>query len=257
MLQQQFNKIAKYWYNPINIDKKFLTKEKDMFKKVLFKKCYVRKEKTYSELIMLEEIFRDISSQKPLETILQTIYGFGYKRTSKIALLFSFGKESLAFKNLSSHHQERVVSLVERLVYNRKYRVKDSLINLRKKNITRLKKINCYRGNRHSLYLPVRGQRTHSNAHTARYLSSRTFEYIPRKPSSKVKMLSKFTRRKAHIVKAAVSRYHRLLNKAYNEFRKSNKSLFKHLEKKGKLGIFSKLHKAKVKLAKAKSKGKK
>jgi len=37
-------------------------------------------------------------------------------------------------------------------------------------NLDHYKKINCYRGLRHKLGLPVRGQRTHTNAQTARRL---------------------------------------------------------------------------------------
>ena len=33
-------------------------------------------------------------------------------------------------------------------------------------NVKRLMEINCYRGNRHKRGLPVRGQRTHTNART-------------------------------------------------------------------------------------------
>lgn len=38
------------------------------------------------------------------------------------------------------------------------------------KSIQNLIKINCYRGLRHKLGLPVRGQRTHTNSNTIRYL---------------------------------------------------------------------------------------
>jgi hypothetical protein len=51
-----------------------------------------------------------------------------------------------------------------------------------------------------------------------------------------------------------VIRYQRLLNKNYVEFRKNNKNLFKQLQKKNKLGVFGKLHKEKLKQAKAKLK---
>lgn len=245
-----------YWYNPIKVDKQFLPKEKDIFKQTLFQKSYVRPSKNYSELIILDDLLRRISSQQNIQTILQRIYGLGLARAIKVALLFSFGKESLQYKHLTLKHKDKMVTMVERAAI-RKYRVKYALRNIRKKNISRLKRVKCYRGVRHTLYLPVRGQRTHSNAHMARYLSSRTFEYVPKVPASKVKMLSKFTRRKKHIVDAAMSRYYRLLNKNYAEFRKNNKSLFKQLEKKNKLGVFGKLHKLKVKQAKLKAKGKK
>ena len=36
------------------------------------------------------------------------------------------------------------------------------------RDVRRLQEINCYRGKRHKLKLPVRGQRTHTNARTKR-----------------------------------------------------------------------------------------
>jgi small subunit ribosomal protein S13 len=41
-------------------------------------------------------------------------------------------------------------------------------ISIEKNNINRLIKVGCYRGSRHRLGLPVRGQRTRSNAKTAK-----------------------------------------------------------------------------------------
>ena len=107
------------------------------------------------------------------------------------------------------------------------------------------------------MYLPVRGQRTHSNAHVARYLGSGTFEYVPKKPSKKTKKLSKYSRRKPFLVEASQSRYQRLLNKNYVEFSKTNPLQFKYLLKKNKLGVFSKIYKDKQKVLKKANKGSK
>jgi len=46
------------------------------------------------------------------------------------------------------------------------YTVEGPLRRLEQQNITRLKDIKCYRGLRHRLGLPVRGQRTRTNART-------------------------------------------------------------------------------------------
>jgi small subunit ribosomal protein S13 len=245
-------KNKKYWYNPISCNKQFVAQEKVLYKQNFFP--VYKKIKYYFYLIMLNDIVHNINSRQNLQAFLQRIYGYGLSRALKIALLFSFGKHTYSFDTLNKRH--RVVMM--RLVEKNPYLVKDKLQDLRKKNITRLRAINCYRGYRHALYLPVRGQRTHTNAHTARYCSSRTFEYVPRRPGvGKVKSLSKFTRRKKHIVVASVSRHARLLQKNYNEFRKHNKALFKQLERKNKLGAFSRIHKEKLKLDKAKAKAKK
>jgi len=251
MLKLSFKKVD-YWYNPIEVNKKFVPTEKALYSKPTFLP-QEKKEKYYSELIVLDALLRRIKNTQNVQSFLQRIYGYGLYRASKVALLFSFGKESLAFYDLNVIHKDLIVNKVEKKTYLLKIKLKD----IKKSNIARLKAINCYRGLRHSLYLPVRGQRTHSNAHVARYLGSRTFEYVPTVPSTKIKKLSKFSRRKKHLVAASITRYHRLLNKNYVEFRKHNKNLFKQLQKKNKLGVFGKLHKEKLKQAKDKAKKKK
>ena len=243
------NKIKKYWYNPISLNKNFLTQEKILYKQNFF--SVYKKTKYYFNLIMLNSIVHNINSRQNLQAFLQRIYGYGLSRSLKIALLFAYGKHTYSFDTLNKRHKTVMLRLVEKNTYL----LDDKLQELRKNNITRLRAINCYRGVRHALYLPVRGQRTHSNAHIARYRASGTFEYVPRRPgANKIKSLSKFTRRKKHVVIASISRHARLLHKSYNEFRKHNKTLFKQLEKKNKLGAFSRIHKEKLKLDKAKSK---
>ena len=241
-----------YWYNPITIDKKFVQSEKDTYSKSTFINKE-KNEKSYSELIIFDFILRRIKNTQTVQTVLKRIFGYGLYRAMDVSLFFSYGKESLVFKDLNMIHKDFIVNRVEKKKYVLKHKLKD----IKKSNISRLKLISCYRGIRHSLYLPVRGQRTHSNAHVARYLGSRTFEYVPRTPTSKIKKLSKFSRRKKHLVVASVIRYNRLLNKNYVEFKKHNKNLFKHLEKRNKLGAFSKLYKEKLKIAKEKAKKKK
>jgi small subunit ribosomal protein S13 len=247
-------KFKKYWYNPISLNDKFVAKEKNLYKQNFFSAFVYKKTKYYFYLIMLNSIIHNINSRQNLQAFLQRIYGYGLSRSLKIALLFAYGKHSYSFDTLNKRHR----SVMMRLVEKNKYLLQNKLKDLRKKNITRLRAINCYRGFRHAFYLPVRGQRTHTNAHIARYRSSGTFEYVPRRPGAgKIKMLSKFTRRKKHIVVKSMSRHARLLQKNYNEFRKHNKALFKQLERKNKLGAFSRIHKEKLKLDKAKLKAKK
>ena len=248
MLYPSFKKFN-YWYNPISVDKKFVPLEKAVYLKPSFLPNE-KTEKYYSELIILDSMLRRIKNTQNVQTFLQRIYGYGLVRACKVGLLYSFGKEGFAFYELNNIHKRLIVNKVER----KDYLLKNKLKDIKKRNISLLKLISCYRGLRHSLYLPVRGQRTHSNAHVARYLGSRTFEYVPTVPSTKIKKLSKFSRRKKHLVTASVIRYQRLLNKNYVEFRKNNKNLFKQLQKKNKLGVFGKLHKEKLKQAKAKLK---
>jgi small subunit ribosomal protein S13 len=185
--------------------------------------------------------------------IKERIYGLGARRTIDLSVYFTYFSTSLFFKDLTMSHQYLLADLLEENNFLLKHQ-----LQLRKKlNIAHYKSINCYKGIRHTLYLPVRGQRTHSNAHVARYLGSGTFEYVPKVPSSKVKRLSKFSRRKDFILDASSARYRRLLNKNYVEFSKTNPLQFKYLLKKNKLGVFSKIYKDKQKVLKKANKGSK
>lgn len=251
----KINKQKKYWYNPVSQNKDFIAKENVLYKEKNFFGISMnkRKSKSYFYLIMLNSIVSNINSRQNLQAFLQRFYGYGLSRALKIALLFGFGKHTYSFDTLNRIHQRVMMRLVEKNTYL----LRDELRAIRKNNITRLRAIGCYRGVRHAVYLPVRGQRTHTNAHMARYIASGTFDYVPRRPGKgKVKMLSKYTRRKSHIVAASVSRHARLLQKNYNEFRKHNRALFKQLERKNKLGAFSRIHKEKLKSDKAKAKKK-
>lgn len=246
-------KFKKYWYNPISLRTDFINKEKMIFKQSNFFPVY-KKKKQYFHLIMLDSIINNINARQDMKAFLQRFYGYGLSRALKIALIFGYGKDTYSFDTLHKRHRSVMIKLFEK----KKYLLRDKLRAIRKSNITRLRQINCYRGIRHALYLPVRGQRTHTNAHMARYVASGTFEYVPKKPSgNKIKYLSKYSRRKKHILAASVTRSSRLLQKSYNEFKKHNRALFKQLEKKNKLGAFSRIHKEKLKLDKIKLKNKK
>ena len=55
----------------------------------------------------------------------------------------------------------------------KKYTLENDLRRKKKANIKRLKEIKCYRGRRHSVGMPVRGQQTLTNAKTAKKLMGR------------------------------------------------------------------------------------
>jgi small subunit ribosomal protein S13 len=61
--------------------------------------------------------------------------------------------------------EKRVLNLIYSYV-SKKKNLEKTLKRIKNKNIISLKKINSYRGKRHEFFLPVRGQRTHSNAKT-------------------------------------------------------------------------------------------
>lgn len=244
--------LLNYWYVPIKIEENYISQEKNLYKNPSFLNLRIKKEKQYSEIIILDSVIREINSTQTVKSVLQSIYGIGLSRASKVGILFDFGKACLNFHTLTAKHREIIINTMD----SKRYKVKQRLKIIRQNNIDRLRLIKCYKGLRHALYLPVRGQRTHSNAHVARYLGSGTFFYVSKRPSTKSKKLSKYSRRKPHLVSQSLSRYSRLLNKHYHEFMQNNPTLYKQLQRKNKLGVFTQLNKDKIKNKKLKAKKK-
>ena len=93
-----------------------------------------------------------------------------------IGLTYIFGigntksKEILAKANIDENTKIQDLTLEEekliREIIQNDYHVEGALRTQVKLNIKRLMEINCYRGIRHKRGLPVRGQRTHTNART-------------------------------------------------------------------------------------------
>jgi small subunit ribosomal protein S13 len=102
----------------------------------------------------------DLPRQKRVEIALTYIYGIG--RT--------IAHEILTEANVEYHIKAGDLSEVEiariREVIQRKHKVEGDLRKEVAMNIKRLIDIGCYRGLRHKKGLPVRGQRTHTNART-------------------------------------------------------------------------------------------
>ena len=249
LLLKKKKKLVNPLYNPMNntTGQKFHANEAQISSSLItinktMKKPY--------EMFLLNHFIRGIGANDQMKVVLQHFYGLGVTRSFKISLHADYFFDGLQFKNLTPAHSNFFGNLLEKAHLT----LFQWLKAVKKLNITRYKTISCYRGLRHTAFLPVRGQRTRSNAHVARFLGSGTFEYIPKKPSSKLKKLSKFSRRKKHLVDASNARYKRLLNKSHVEFQKTHKKLYKYLLKKNKLGVFGKLHKEKEKAAKAKAK---
>ena len=64
-------------------------------------------------------------------------------------------------KDLTEEQLSKIASIIDKF-----YVVEGQLRRQVSQNVLRLRKINCYRGIRHSKGLPVRGQRTRTNART-------------------------------------------------------------------------------------------
>ncbi len=102
----------------------------------------------------------DLPSNKRVEIGLTYIYGIGRSRSNKI----------LAEANVSSSARVRELTEEEvnriRNVIDQQGLVEGDLRKQIQMDIKRLMDIGCYRGLRHRRGLPVRGQRTHTNART-------------------------------------------------------------------------------------------
>lgn len=104
----------------------------------------------------------NIPNEKRVEIALGYIYGVG-PSNSKVILKEAGIDPSIRVKDLTESDLEKIRNII-----SRSYRVEGDLRLEISQNIKRLKEINSYRGHRHSRGLPVRGQRTKTNARTKR-----------------------------------------------------------------------------------------
>ena len=102
----------------------------------------------------------DLPSEKRVEIALTYIYGIG-RSTAKRILSTAGVSPDLRVKNLSDEDTGRLRNIIER-----EYKVEGALRSEMAMNIKRLMDIGAYRGLRHRRGLPVRGQRTKTNART-------------------------------------------------------------------------------------------
>lgn len=102
----------------------------------------------------------DIPNNKRVEIALTYIYGIGRKSANDILAITGVDPDKRA-KDLT---EEEVAKLRDEI--ENSYSVEGDLRRTVAMNIKRLVEINCYRGTRHRKGLPVRGQRTKTNART-------------------------------------------------------------------------------------------
>ena len=102
----------------------------------------------------------DLPRDKAIEYALPIIYGIG----------LSSGRQILAQAGIDPRTKVRDMTEAEtaklREIIEREWRVEGDLRRQTMMNIRRLQEIQCYRGIRHRRGLPVRGQRTSTNART-------------------------------------------------------------------------------------------
>ncbi len=102
----------------------------------------------------------DIPNDKRVVTSLTYIYGIG-PAISREVLKEAQIEEHVKAKDLTEDEVSRLAGIIDR-----NYQVEGQLRRSLQSNIARLRDIGCYRGYRHRRGLPVRGQRTRSNART-------------------------------------------------------------------------------------------
>ena len=102
----------------------------------------------------------DIPNNKRVEIALTYIYGIGRKSANDILAATGINPDTRA-KDLT---EEEIAKLRDEI--ENSYTVEGDLRRDVSLNIKRMVEINCYRGIRHRKGLPVRGQRTKTNART-------------------------------------------------------------------------------------------
>ena len=101
----------------------------------------------------------DLPNDKRVEIALTYIYGIG-NTLSKLIIAKAQIDPNTRVKDLSSDDIGKIRTMLA------DYKVEGALRTEVSMNIKRLMDISCYRGLRHRRSLPVRGQRTHTNART-------------------------------------------------------------------------------------------
>ncbi len=103
----------------------------------------------------------DIPNEKRMEIALTYLYGIGRYLSNKILKEANISPDKRA-KELTEKEIAQITSAIQKA----DLKIEGELRRIVQKNIKRLVDIRSYRGIRHIRGLPVRGQRTHTNART-------------------------------------------------------------------------------------------
>lgn len=103
----------------------------------------------------------DIPDYKKIRFSLRSVYGVGPKVSDQILAEAQVDPDKRA-RDLTGDEVNRIQRAMEKLM------LEGNLRRIINDNIDRLKRVKAYRGMRHAAGLPVRGQRTRSNARTKR-----------------------------------------------------------------------------------------
>jgi small subunit ribosomal protein S13 len=102
----------------------------------------------------------DVPGNKRVVVALTYLYGIGDTSAAQICEVLGIDRDRRAHE-LTEDDLSRVSGYIDK-----NFVIEGELRRLEAANISRLRKINCYRGLRHRRGLPVRGQRTRTNART-------------------------------------------------------------------------------------------
>lgn len=107
---------------------------------------------------------------KSVQLALTSVYGIGRTKSLLICQKLGF-LSNFKVKEMSDHHWQNLLKIVDHLIIDCNINLSLDLKNLNKQNEKKLINLNIYRGSRIKKGLPARGQRTHSNAQTAKKFS--------------------------------------------------------------------------------------
>ena len=107
----------------------------------------------------------DLPREKRVEIGLTYIFGIGRTKSNEILGLAGVNPDTRV-KDLTEEEVIKIREVIDKESAEDRLKVEGDLRREQALNIKRLMEINCYRGTRHKKNLPVRGQRTKTNART-------------------------------------------------------------------------------------------
>lgn len=125
----------------------------------------------------------DIPDHKKVAFSLRSIYGVGPKLAKEILNEAKIDSNKRA-KELTGEEVNKIQRILEKHV------IAGNLKRMVRDNIDRLKRIRSYRGMRHTMGLPTRGQRTRTNARTKRG-SKKTIGALSKEAAAKLEAAKK------------------------------------------------------------------
>jgi small subunit ribosomal protein S13 len=105
----------------------------------------------------------DLPRRKRIDIALTYIYGIGRTLAAEILV-----KADVEHATRADELTEAEIRRIRDVIESDEYKVEGDLRNKVRMDIKRLRDLGCYRGLRHRRGLPVRGQRTRTNARTRR-----------------------------------------------------------------------------------------